>query len=271
MQASLLKSRKQLLNAKADLVRFQTLKEFATGRSVDTQQALVAQFEAQVASDEAQADFAKTQLSYATIPSPIAGRTGIRQIDVGNIVYAASPSPIVTVSQLHPISVVFTLSADDLPALDLGPAAQELPVVVYAKDNRTELASGTLDLVDNQINQATGTVKLKSSFPNEDNSLWPGQFVNARLRVAVRRGALTVPAAAVQQGPSSLYVWIVAPDGTAVMTPVTVSSIENGRALINKGLAPGQLVVIDGHYKLKPGSKVVPAVPQQAPEKGSAS
>ena len=258
MQANLLKDQAQLVNAKADLVRAVNLKEYATRQSVDTQQAQVAQFQAQVASDQAQVDYAKTQLDYTSIASPIAGRTGIRQVDIGNIVHAADTTPIVTVTQLHPISIVFTLNADDLPSIDKGASAKPLPVLVYAKDNRTELAHGTLDLVDNQIDPTTGTVKLKASFANEDDRLWPGQFVNARLRVAVIQGGLTVPAAAVQQGPDGPYVWIVAPTGLVAMAPIVVARIEDGRALIDKGLAAGQTVVVDGQYNLKPDSKVTP-------------
>jgi membrane fusion protein, multidrug efflux system len=257
-QANLQKDQAQLANAKADLARFQGLKEYASRQSVDTQQASVAQFQAQAASDEAQVDYARTQLDYAVITSPIAGRTGIRQIDLGNILHAADATPIVTVTQLRPISVIFTLNADDLPAID---QSQKLPVSVYAKDNRTELAQGTLDLVDNQIDQATGTVKLKASFANTDGRLWPGQFVNARLGIGVRQDALSVPASAVQQGPSGPYVWAVTPEGTAAMAPVAVARVEDGRALIDHGLAAGQTIVLDGQYNLKPGSPVARAPP----------
>jgi multidrug efflux system membrane fusion protein len=258
MQANLHKDEAQLVNAKADLDRFEKLNEFATKQSVATQRSLVAQFEAQIASDEAQVDYAQTQLAYTTITSPIAGRTGIRQVDVGNIVHAGDPAPIVTIAQLHPISVVFTINADDLPSIDTGPAGRQLPVLAFAKDNRTELAQGTLDVVDNQIDQTTGTVKLRAVFANTDNRLWPGQFVNARLRVAIRHDGLTIPAIAVQQGPNGAYVWTVAPNNTAAMTPVVVAHVEDGKALIDQGVGPGQNVVIDGQYGLEPGREVTP-------------
>jgi membrane fusion protein, multidrug efflux system len=258
MQANLHKDEAQLINAKADLDRFEKLNEFATKQSVATQRSLVAQFEAQIASDQAQVDYAETQLAYTTITSPIAGRTGIRQVDVGNIVHAADPAPIVTIAQLHPISVVFTVNADDLPSIDTGPAGRQLPVLAFAKDNRTELAQGTLDVVDNQIDQTTGTVKLRAVFANTDDRLWPGQFVNARLRVAIRHDGLTIPATAIQQGPNGAYVWTVAPNHIVAMTPVVVAHVEDGKALIDQGLGAGQNVVIDGQYGLEPGREVTP-------------
>jgi multidrug efflux system membrane fusion protein len=266
MQANLRKDQAQLVNIKADLERFEKLNEFATKQSVATQRSLVAQTEAQIASDEAQVEYAAAQLAYTTITSPIAGRTGIRQVDIGNIVHAADAAPIVTIAQLHPISVAFTVNADDLPSIDTGPTGRKLPVWAYAKDNRTKLAEGVLDVVDNQIDPATGTVKLKAEFANTDNRLWPGQFVNARLRVAMRHGGLTVPATAVQQGPNGAYVWTVAPSNTVAMAPVVVAHIEDGRALIDQGLKAGQSVVVDGQYGLEPGRAVSPApAPAGAP------
>ncbi|MDZ5649878.1 efflux RND transporter periplasmic adaptor subunit [Nitrospirillum sp. BR 11828] len=264
--ATLAKDQSQLQNAQADLVRYQGMKEYASRKTLDTQQAEVAQYQAQVTADEAQVDYARAQLDYATITSPIAGRTGIRQIDAGNIVHAGDAAPIVTITQLHPISVIFTVNADDLPAFNLGAAgpATALPVQAYAKDNKTLLADGKLELVDNQIDQSTGTVKLKASFPNEDNRLWPGQFVNAHVRVSVRRGGLTVPVTAIQQGPAGAYVWVVSAEGRAAMAPVTVARTDEGRVLIDKGLSAGQMVVTDGQYNLKPGTRVAPQPPRSA-------
>jgi multidrug efflux system membrane fusion protein len=258
MEANLLRDKAQLVDAKAQLNRLIQLKDFASRQSVDTQRASVAQFEALVAADQAQVDYARTQLDYTTVRSPIDGRTGIRQIDVGNVVHAADTSPIVTVTQFTPIAVVFTLNADHLPVITGGTARGPLAVYAFAKDNSTQLAQGQLVLVDNQIDQATGTVKLKASFANADHRLWPGQFVNARLQVAVHEG-LTVPATAVQHGPNGTYAWIIARDQTAQMQPVTVLQIQDGEALIQAGLEAGQRVVIDGQYKLQPGSMTAPA------------
>lgn len=258
MEANLLRDKAQLADAKAQLSRLVQLKDFASRQSVDTQRAQVAQFEALVAADQAQVDYARTQLDYTSIRSPIDGRTGIRQIDVGNVVHAADTTPIVTVTQFQPIAVVFTLNADHLPAINAGTKRGTLPVLAFSKDNRTQLAQGTLDLVDNQIDQATATIRLKASFANADHGLWPGQFVNARLRVDVHEG-LTVPATAIQHGPNGTYAWVVARDRTVQMQPVTVRQVQDGEALIEAGLEAGQRVVIDGQYKLQPGTLTEPA------------
>lgn len=259
-QANLLRDRALLADARANLGRLVQLKEFASRRAVDTQRAEVAQAEARVAADQAQLEYAQTQLDYATIRSPIDGRTGLRQVDVGNLVHAADATPLVTITQLQPIAVLFTLNADHLPVIAKATAAGPLTVLALAKDNRTVLAEGRLDLVDNQIDPATGTIKLKASFANAEHGLWPGQFVNARLRVARHDGPV-IAATALQQGPDGAYVWVVKADHTATMRAVTVARLQDGEALIARGLVPGERVVVDGQYKLQQGALIQTVAP----------
>ncbi|GGF21377.1 multidrug transporter [Aliidongia dinghuensis] len=262
-----------LANAKRDLVRDQGLigKQFVSVQTLETQQALVDQYTAQVASDQATIDYNKTELDYTNIASPIDGRTGIRNVDVGNIVHAADTTALVTITQIHPISVIFTLPADNLPSVTKGLGAGSLPVIAYGRDNVTALANGTLDLVDNQIDQTTGMVKLKATFPNEDGALWPGQFVNTSVLVATRHQGLTVPATVVQHGPKGDYVWVVKPDKTVEMRDVVVAQTQGNRALIDKGLAAGESVVVDGQYRLQAGSKIAPQAPDGSSSTGSSS
>lgn len=247
-----------LSNARKDLVRDQGLvgKQFVSPQTLDTQQALVDQYVAQVASDQATADYNKTQLDYTNITSPIDGRTGIRNLDIGNIIHAADTTAFVTITQIHPISVIFTLPADNLPSVTKGLGAGRLAVVAYGRDNATALARGTLDLVDNQIDQTTGMVKLKATFPNEDGALWPGQFVNTSVLVSTRHNGLTVAATVVQHGPKGDFVWVVKPDKTVEMRDVVVAQVQNNVALIDKGLAANEQVVVDGQYRLQNGSKI---------------
>jgi multidrug efflux system membrane fusion protein len=252
------KDESQLANARRDLVRDQGLvtKQFVSPQTLDTQQALVDQFVAQVASDQATADYNKTQLDYTSITSPIDGRTGIRNVDIGNIVHASDSTALVTITQIHPITVIFTLPADNLPSVAKGMGAGSLAVVAYGRDNTTALAKGALDLVDNQIDQTTGMVKLKATFPNEDGALWPGQFVNTSLLVSTRHNGLTVASTVVQHGPKGDFVWVVKPDKTVEMRDVTVAQTQNNVALIDKGLAANEQVVVDGQYRLQNGSKI---------------
>lgn len=267
--ANLARDQAQLADARSNLRRLTEIGEFASRKSVDNQRALVAQYEALVAASKAAVDHAKAQLDDTTIRAPIDGRTGIRNVDVGNIVHAADANPLVTITQLQPIAVVFTLNADLLPEILDGMAGGTLPVAAYAKDNKTLLAEGTLDLVDNQIDQTTGTVKLKATFSNEGQRLWPGQFVNARLRVSIYDG-LSVAATAIQQGPNGAYLWTIDGEGKAGMRSVVVTRQQDGRALIASGLPAGQKIAIDGQYKLQPGVATMPAPPQpDAPIAGS--
>ena len=252
-----------LQGAKLDLARYQDLvrKGFASQQQVDQQVALVGQYEGSVANDEAQMDYARTQLGYTSIAAPIDGRVGIRQVDLGNVLRAGDGVTIVTITQLRPISVVFTLSAEQVAqsALNLGTA--DVPVVALAADGKTELDHGTVELVDNQVDPATGTIKLKASFPNAALKLWPGNFVNGRLQVALRKAAVTVPAAAVRHGPRCDFAWVVRPDHTAASRCLTAGQTFDGHTLVERGLAPGAEVVTEGYYRLDEGShvEIVPA------------
>ena len=247
-----------LQGARLDLVRYAALvkKDYATQQQVDQQQAQVGRYEGAVLNDEAQIAYAQTQLGFTTITSPIDGRVGIRQVDVGNFVRTAQGTTIVVVTQLRPISVIFTVSAAavERSKLDLGMA--HVPVVALAQDNTTELDRGTTDVVDNMVDQTTGTIKLKASFPNVALKLWPGNFVNGRLIVDTRQDAVTVPSVAVRHGPRCDFAWIVRPDQTAATRCVTMGQTFADRTLIEKGLAKGAEVVVDGQYRLDEGSKV---------------
>jgi multidrug efflux system membrane fusion protein len=247
-----------LANAKLDLDRFNSLvaKEFASRQSVDTQKALVAQYQAAIAHDQAVIDNARVQLGYTTIVSPFAGRTGLRLVDQGNIVHATDSMGLVVITQLVPISVIFSLPQKYLP--EIVDAVRRGPLIVFAydQDDRVKLGEGRLELIDNQIDQGTGSVRLKAVFPNSDGRLWPGQFVNTRLQLDVRRGPV-VPVSAVQSGPDGSFAFVVRSDATVDTRPVRVAASRDGRALIEDGLAPGETVVIDGQYKLRPGVRVV--------------
>lgn len=253
----------QLANARQDLARYASLvqKDFASHQQMDTQQAQVNQLLATIKGDEATIANAQLNLSFCFIQSPIDGRVGFRQVDPGNIVHASEPGGIMTLTQVHPISVVFTLPQNDLPAIVDGMAAGQLPVMAYASDDKTQLDKGVLLTPDNMIDTATGTIKLKATFPNQSNRLWPGQFVNARLLVGTRQNVLTIPSAAVQHGPIGLYVYLVNPDRTVQLTGIGID-LDNGRmAIVTRGLEPGAEVVVSGHSRLQTGSKIADAKP----------
>ncbi|HUB48597.1 MAG TPA: efflux RND transporter periplasmic adaptor subunit [Acetobacteraceae bacterium] len=259
----------QLANARVDLVRYQKLvaNNYTTGQTADTQKALVAQLEAQVRGDQAQIDTARTQLSYCTIASPIEGRTGIRQVDPGNIVHAADTTGIVVVTQLQPISVLFSLPQQSLSAVALAIERGEAKVLAYAQDasgrSGPELGSGVLSVLDNQVDSTTGTIKLKAKFPNRDRSLWPGGFVAVRLQVETAHAALVVPPAAVQRGPSGPYVFVV--DGGKVKRQtVTVGHEDEQASIVTAGLRAGQQVVIEGSSRLSDGKPVTVVQPAPA-------
>jgi len=257
-----------LQSASLDLQRSESLvsREFASRQIVDQQRATVAQLKAQILNDEAQIQFAKTQLSYTRINAPISGRVGIRQIDAGNFVRAMDPNPIAVITQLQPISVIFTLSATSVAQAKLSLGSVKVPVVALGVDDTTVLDRGTIDLIDNQVDQATGTIKLKASFPNEGLKLWPGNFLNGRLTVDTRKEALTLPSAAVRHGPRGDFAWVVKPDMTVEPRTVTVGQAFGGRTLIERGLARNDRVVIEGWFRLENGAKVeitrtVPSTP----------
>jgi multidrug efflux system membrane fusion protein len=247
-----------LANAKRDLTRDLALlaEKAGTAQKADTQQALVEQLEATLKSDDAAIEAASVQLGYATIRSPINGRAGIRLVDEGNVVRAQDASGLVVITQMQPVSVVFTLPEQQLPTIRSESEKSSLPVLAVGRDNATVLTEGTLSVIDNQIDPGTGTIRLKATFPNTDLKLWPGQFINVRLRVAIRPGATVVPAQVVQQGPVGTFAFVVGKEGIAELRPLQVARIEDGLALIDSGLQPGERVVVDGQYRLQPGSKV---------------
>lgn len=248
----------QLLNAEANLSRYLELGEkgFATPQQVETQKAQVAQLQAAVKADQALIDEANVQLSYTHLTSPIPGITGIRQIDIGNVIHPSDPNGLVVVTQIEPISLLFTLPQSDLPAIQQHMAGGTLKVIAYDQDNSVKLDEGKLLLVSNEIAPTTGTVELKAEFPNAEHKLWPGQLVNARLLLEMRENAITVAGSAVQQGQHGAYVYVVLPDQTVELRPVRVAQISDGQALIEQGLKSGDVVVVDGQYRLKEGSRV---------------
>jgi multidrug efflux system membrane fusion protein len=250
------KDRAQLEMARRDLERYLVLGNRVTGQSVDTQRALVKQLEATVRADQAAVENAQAMLDYTTITAPIDGRTGLRLVDPGNIVRASDSGGLVVLTQLQPISVLFTLPQQALAQINRqsGP----LEVIAVQPDGKGEIDRGRLELVDNQIDSATGTIKLKAVMPNAQRQLWPGGFVNVRLLVETVHGGVVIPATAVQRGPQGTYAFLAREDGTVEMRPIKVIQIEADQALIGDGLASGDAVVADGAGKLQPGSKVTP-------------
>jgi multidrug efflux system membrane fusion protein len=248
----------QLVNAEANLSRYNQLgdKGYATPQLVETQKAQVAQLQNAVKADQALIDQANVQLSYTRLTSAIPGVTGVRQIDVGNIIHPIDPNGLVVVTQVEPISLIFTLPQSELPQIQEQMAKGPLTVVAYSQDDKIKLDEGKLLLVNNQIAQTTGTVQLKAEFPNTAHRLWPGQLVNVNLLLDTRKGGLTIAASAVQQGQQGSYVYVILPNGTAQLRPVTVAQISQGQALIDKGLEANENVVVDGQYRLQQGSRV---------------
>src|SRR6267154_1951327 len=250
----------QLKNAQANLTRYTNLgnKGWATPQLVETQQAQVGELQAAIKTDQALIDAAKVQLSYTRLTSPIDGVVGIRQIDVGNIISPSNTNGLVVVTQLHPISLIFTLPETVLPKIEQQQQKTKTPlsVIAYSQDNTIQLDQGVLGLVNNEILQTTGSIQLKANFANTSNRLWPGKLVNARLLVDTRHNGLTVPAAVVQQGAKGPYAYVVNPDGTVAIRPIKVAQISDGQALIDSGLKANEQVVVDGQYKLQPGVQV---------------
>jgi multidrug efflux system membrane fusion protein len=262
----------QLANAKVALARNTDLlnKKVIAQQDFDTSKYQVDQFQAAAQADQAAIESARTNVDYTQIKSPIDGRTGVRLVDVGNIVHAADQNGIVVITQMHPISVVFTLPEQNLQSvLNEGGANSGLRVLALDRGNTTTLDEGALAVVDNQIDQTTGTVKLKATFPNNDLKLWPGKFVNARLILTTRKGAIVVPSSVVQRGPQGTYAYVIKPDKAVEMRPIKVSQTEANVALIDNGLKAGEQVVVDGQYKLQPGSRVEVTSPQ--PQQPAAS
>ena len=263
-QATRAKDQATLVNARVDLQRYTTLiaQDAATQQQLDTQKALVAQLDATVKNDDAQINYAQVQLSFTTIAAPISGRVGARLVDPGNIVHAADTTGLVVINQIDPISVLFTLPEDAVQDTNRALSTTKKPLVVHAfpRTGTELLGTGTLTLVNNQIDTSTGTVQMKASFPNPLHNLWPGQFVNMRLILGTYPKALTIPEAAVQRSQTGVYTYVVSADGQTVQSqPISLVQIEDGVAIVSSGLSAGQKVVTDGQYKLKPGSHVVEA------------
>ncbi len=249
----------QLENARRDLQRYQTLykQDSIARQQVDTQAALVRQYEGSVKSDQANVDNAKLQLEYARITAPISGRLGLRQVDKGNLVSSADTNGLVVITQTQPISVVFTLPETQLPEVrEQLAAGRKLAVDAYDRADTHRIATGTLETLDNQIDVTTGTLKLKARFDNEDDALFPNQFVNARLHVTTRKNATSIPVAAVQQGSAGSYVFLVQDDNTVQVRQVKLGPINGGMVAVNEGLKPGDRVVTEGTDRLRAGAKV---------------
>jgi len=263
----------QLANARLDLQRYTTLRaqDAATQQQLDTQKALVSQLEAAVKTDEAQIGYARVQLGYTTITAPLSGRVGARLVDPGNIVHASDANGLVVINQIDPITLVFTLPEAAVPAINraMQQGAEPLKVGAYARDSQEALATGKLVLLDNQINTGNGTVQLKARFNNAGHKLWPGQYVNARLQMDAHGDALTVPAAAIQRNQQGTYVYLIDDHDQANMQPVKVERIQDGVAVLaaDGPLRPDQRVVIDGHYKLRPGARVTDSAAAKGPAK----
>ena len=248
-----------LANARVDLARYQKLAAtaYTSGQTSDTQRALVAQDEAQVRQDQAAIDTAKTNLSYTTIVSPLDGRTGIRQVDQGNIVHSADTTPLTVVTQLRPISVVFTLAQQSLPAVARAMARGTPEVLALAQGGgNAVIDTGRLAVLDNVVDQSTGTIKLKATFPNENLALWPGGFVNVRLLVQTEHDVTTIPPVAVQRGPLGAYVYVLNGDDSVTRRVVQVGHEDDQASIVTAGLKPGDRVIVDGASRLTDGAKV---------------
>jgi multidrug efflux system membrane fusion protein len=260
----------QLANARLDLARYQKLvaNNYSSAQQADTARAQVAQLEAQVTQDQAQIDTARTQLGYTTIIAPLEGRTGMRQVDAGNIVHAADTTGMVMITQLHPISVMFTLPQQSLPAVANAMRGDAPKVLAYVQGAAGSpagvLDTGVLAVLDNQVDSTTGTIKLKATFPNSGDRLWPGAFVGVQLQVDTAKDAVVVPSAAVQRGPRGAYVYVINQDNTASRRNVTVGHEDAQGSIITEGVKPGDKVVIDGASRLSDATKVTIVQPAAA-------
>ena len=248
----------QVINAQANLNRYVPLQQkgFATPQLVDTQKAQLGQLQAMVKSDEAVIEEARTNLSYTELTSPINGVTGIRQIDEGNIIHPTDVNGLVDVTQIQPISLIFTLPQTQFVEIQQEMAKGSLTVLAYSQDNKTKLDEGKLELVDNQIVQTTGTIRLRATFPNAKRLLWPGELINARLLLETRPNGLTIAASAIQQGQNGSFVWVIGRNETVQTRSVTVAQISDGQALIDSGLKSDEKIVVAGQYRLQAGALV---------------
>jgi membrane fusion protein, multidrug efflux system len=248
----------QLLDANKDLARYTTgvNKSFETQQNLDTQQAKVDHFKASVDADQGAIEAAQTQLNFTTITAPIDGVVGFRQVDVGNIIHTTDANPLTVLTQIKPSYVIFTL-----PQSDLGPVREamlhgQVSVLAYDQNDKEKLAEGHLLLINNQIDQATSTIQLKAEFPNDDERLWPGEFVRTRILITTKKDAVTLPSVAVQRGPDGTYVWVVKQDSTVEQRPITTQIISEDLAIATKGLDAGERIVTNGQSRLDSGLKV---------------
>lgn len=257
-QAAQAKDDAQLANARLDLARYSDSihRGAVSAQLLDTARAQTTQLAAQVRADAAAVEAARVQLGYSTIRAPIDGRTGARLIDAGNLVHANDANGIVLINQVQPISVVFTLPAQSLPDIQAHQRAGELDVAALRRDGNQTLATGKLALIDNQIDSSTATIRLKATFANDDVTLWPGQFVNARLILELKKNAITIPSPAVQSGPNGPYVFAIKADRSVALRSVEVAVAADGISTIVQGLAAGEEVVLEGQYKLESGVHV---------------
>jgi membrane fusion protein, multidrug efflux system len=248
----------QLTTAQKDLERFKTLvlKNAETQQNVDSQQGKVDQLKATIDADQAAIESAQTQLSYATITAPIDGRVGFRQVDAGNIIHANDQNPLTVLTLIHPVVATFTLPQKDLADVRAAISRGTVPVIAFDQDNVRQLAAGELLLVDNQIDQTTSTIRLKATFANTDDQLWPGEFVHLRVQVDTRKGAVTIPPVALQRGPQGTFAWVVKADSTVEQRPIDAMAVDDGVAVVTKGLSPDERVVVNGQYRLQAGSRV---------------
>jgi multidrug efflux system membrane fusion protein len=264
-QANKAKDEAGLVSAQADLDRYSQLvgSGYQTKQSFDQQKAAVAQLQAAIKGDQAQIDAAQVNLDYTDIRAPIAGRLGVRLVDVGNIVHATDPGGLVTITQTKPIYVTFTLAQEHLHKIHEKQALGDLVVQAYGADNVTLLSEGKLAVIDNAVDQTTGTIRMKGTFDNADERLWPGEFVDVRLILNTRKKVPTVPQQTVQVGPNGYYAYVIKDDGTVERRAVDVASMQDGLAIIDKGLSPGEKIVVDGQYRLTEGARVraTPAKP----------
>jgi len=258
-QAQLARDQAQLLNAKADQTRYQALAKqgIVPQQQADTQNTVVVQDEAVIKVDQTQIENAKLQLTYCRITAPLSGRIGLRLVDPGNMVHASDPNGLVVITQVQPIAVLFTIPEDNLNAvLKRLRSGQHMPVEAYDRSGQTKLVTGRLLTVDNQIDQTTGTSRLKAVFENKENTLFPNQFVNVRLLVEVKKDKILIPTVGVQRGPRGTFVYVVKPDQTVEVRQVTLGTAEGSDVAIETGVSAGEQVVVDGMDRLQAGSKV---------------
>lgn len=271
-QGALLRDQAQLQNARLDLKRFQQLaaQDSIARQQLDTQTALVKQDEGVVAIDQGAVDTAKINLGYTSIRAPVAGRVGVRQVDPGNLVSTSDTNGILTLNQISPMAVVFTVPEGDFQRLANASAGftRPLPVQAASQEDGTVLGAGALSAADNHVDQTTGTVQLKARFANADRRLWPGQFVNVKLLLQTLQRAVVIPLTAVNQGPKGTYAYVVGAGGKALMRPIVLDTTQDATAIIKAGLKPGEVVVTDGQMTLKPGMKVRVRTPGARPGGG---